>query len=156
MKQEQRSFGEQLLLLKRWLIWPTSIPIDENFPIKLSQPEKGALILKNLERRQWKRALIQMGEYNILSLKEFLLEGNLTANGCVDALKELFNEASHNPKKFSEMDEIYLRSKLELLQEMAKEINKRIRGIKIDDTSISEGFVVVTYRGREQIGRAHV
>lgn len=151
MQQENRSFAEQLLLLKRWIIWPPGVPVEDSFPIKKAKPENGALILKNLERIQWKRALVQMGEYNILSLKSFLLEGTLTADACVDALRYLYDEASHNPKKFAEIDEIYQRPKLELLQDMAKEINQRIQGVKIDDTSISVGFKVVTYRGQESV-----
>ena len=151
MQRENRSFSDQLLLLKRWLLWPQSIPIEESFPIKMQQPAIKDIILRNLERRQWKRALVQQGEYNIPALNSFLLEGKLTADGCVDVLKELYNEASHEPKKFAEIDEIYQRSKLELLQEMAKEINKQIRGVKIADISISAGFTVVTYRGQEPV-----
>ena len=144
MQRENRSFSDQLLLLKRWIIWPPGVPVEDSFPIKKAKPENGALILKNLERIQWKRTLVQMGEYNILSLHSFLLEGTLTADGCVDALKYLYDEASHNPKKFDD--------KLESLKKMAKEIYTQIEGVKIvgeNIQNISPGFTVVTYQGQE-------
>ena len=142
MKEKGVNFEQKLLDLKADLLKPREKETNE-------QRMKREIILTNLERRQWRRAIGRRGEYNFPALKDFMLNGELTADGCVRVLKELYDEVSHDLKSFEEKDIFYGKTRLELFQEMTLDIQKRVKEIKMGEDNFGRNFVVVTQHGRD-------